>query len=309
MNSVIIVDYNSLPKTIEYIKHISNKIINVGKVNYIIIDNGYNAEVDLLRETFGTGKKIELQSQRTVYEYSSDFGEIIYCSSGGNIGYAKGNNLGAKIADELFHSEYLIVSNNDIIFDQKLDFNKIRTIFEMDSSIAVVGPRVITKKENTDQSPSKKISAVNRLILSYWINNKFFKWKGSIDYDGRSKKCYFVIGCLLFVKSQIFWAVDGFDENTFMYSEEMILSERLAKKGYCFYFYNDYCITHDHGSTVKKSSDWETAYKWMFESYCYCYKTYRGTSNIVIKVADLNFKTHIEYIRLKKKIKTIIAKK
>jgi GT2 family glycosyltransferase len=45
--------------------------------------------------------------------------------------------------------------------------------------------------------------------------------------------------------------IDFFDENTFLYAEEPILSEKLIKKGYKTAYYNGVRIRHLHGFSTK----------------------------------------------------------
>ena len=87
MVSMIIVDYKSMDKTIEYIKEC---VWNIEGLNhFVIVDNG--SEVPF------KPRKITVEGK-----------EVYVVSFGENGGYAKGNNLGAKTAKEIWNDDYYI---------------------------------------------------------------------------------------------------------------------------------------------------------------------------------------------------------
>jgi len=91
MVSMIIVDYKSMDKTIEYIKEC---VWNIeGLDHFVIVDNASD---------------IPFGPRKTVVEGK----EVYIVASGENGGYAKGNNLGAKIAKSRSNDDYYNFSKN-----------------------------------------------------------------------------------------------------------------------------------------------------------------------------------------------------
>ena len=132
----------------------------------------------------------------------------------------------------------------------------------------------------------------------------FYNVKGDLDYDGKSKFCYWVSGCFFVTRAEVFESVNGFDENTFLYAEEMILSERYARRKYKVFFDNDFTIIHEGGATVRKTKTPLDIMEIKFNSLCYYHKIYRNTSCFIINVAESNFKIY----KVVTKIKNIIKK-
>ena len=93
-----------------------------------------------------------------------------------------------------------------------------------------------------------------------------------------------------------------FDENTFMYAEEMILSERLKRHGYQVYFCNDIEVIHAHGDSVNKVEDRSEPVKWSHESISYYFGKYRGTSEVVLFLGRLTCNLYLFIYRLKNKM-------
>lgn len=305
MYSLIVIDYYSMEKTISYIFKVQKYIISNSLFHAIIVDNAENKSGFIICEKhFGQGDKIKFRNDCEVFSYFTNYGIILYCSSGKNLGYAKGNNLGAALAKFYFKDPYYLISNNDLDLVDTLYWEKVEKIFNEDSHIAVIGPKVIGI-DGKPQSPHKKVGPFTTLILYYWAINKLFKLS-DLDYTNKSKECYRVIGCFMFVRASSFHNVGGFDSHTFMFAEEMILSELLKKEADYFYFWNEYVVIHEHGYTTKKTNNTIQNEKWSYESCRYYYKSYRKTSKLFLLIADINFKLYIIKLKIKLYFKKLL---
>lgn len=319
MISTIIVDYKSMECTIEYIIKLNSRVKNKKILKYIVVDN--SCEKDNLK--FLTNKykniyeynDIDLKDKRyisieKIYEVNIDECRIFIVKNKENMGYARANNLGALIAKEIFQSKYYIFSNNDIEFTNDIDLNMFISIFEKNKNIGIIGPKIVGIN-NEIQSPRKKISIWKKLFL-YYINMAFFtrfnKYISDIDYTGKNKYAYWVSGSFFIVDSDKFHKSNMFDNNTFLYAEEMILSERMIKNGYKTYFINDIEIIHKHGQTTKNTLDIMKINKISFESNLYYFYKYRNTNNIVINLSKLSYIIFTIIYPFKTKIKKILKK-
>lgn len=297
MVTLVIVDYNSFNKTINYINHINEKFEGE-KINFIVVDNSPdNIEFyEFLRNR--KYKEVIIKNIGTYGKYIKDIAHIecnnynlILVKSTENLGYAKGNNLGAIISKYFFDTKYLIFSNNDLVFRRKINARELFIPFEQDSKIAVVGPRIIGNKKE-DQSPRKKISIWKQIIINnvnMVIGNKMNKYITNLDYSKESKYTYWVMGCFMIVDAIKFSEVNMFDENTFLFAEEMILSERMEEKGYKTFFYNDIEIIHEHGFSVKNELSIISAWRISFESNYYYFEKYRNSKKFELYLAKVSF--------------------
>lgn len=162
---------------------------------------------------------------------------IILVKSPHNGGFAKGNNLGAKVAQIVFKPEYLLFTNNDILFPEQIDINQlVRHLYES-SNIAIVGPKILGLN-GKPQSPARQVDIWHRWIypMLFWPFGYYLKSIGKITQksgdtipNAVSGTVYRVMGSFMLCHSQRFFECGMFDENTFLYGEEMILSERLKK--------------------------------------------------------------------------------
>jgi GT2 family glycosyltransferase len=87
---------------------------------------------------------------------------------------------------------------------------------------------------------------------------------------------YKLSGSFMLVRTADFLQAGGFDEETFLYAEENILSDRLSLLGKCFYFVPSVHVLHRHGETIGARYDARRRSLLQFDSMGYYYRTYRG---------------------------------
>lgn len=299
MISLIVIDYNSIERTMDYIKHCFSMISESQQINTIIVDNSCNSkafdfieklEVEKIHMNYDSLKEEKIYN---IYSYKFNKHNLVLVQAKDNIGYAKGNNLGARVSNALFNDNYYIFSNNDLVFKKKICLNNLIKLFN-NSDIAVVGPKIVGL-DGKPQSPRKRNNIWKQLILYFpnmILHNMFGKFISNIDYTNASKYSYWVMGCFIVVDKAKFNEVYMFDENTFLFAEEMILAERLLKKGYKNYFYNEIEIIHNHGQTVKDNYNILMGQEISFNSNYYYFKNYIKSNKINLFLARLSFGTY-----------------
>src|SRR5690606_33053957 len=60
------------------------------------------------------------------------------------------------------------------------------------------------------------------------------------------------VGAFMFIESQKYLELNGFDEDFFMYGEDIDLSYRFLKKGYDNYYFGQTTIIHYKGESTSK---------------------------------------------------------
>lgn len=295
MVSLIIVDYMTIEKTMNYIDQCLKKIICKNTLNIIIVDNNSDDSsikyLNNLNIKQNKEIKYDMGSNNNIYYYTYKNRNLLLVKSNENLGYAKGNNLGAQVSRKIFNDKYYIFSNNDLKFVKKIILDEVLNIFTEKKNIGVIGPKIVGK-DGTAQSPRKYNSIWKQLILYFpniLLKNMFFKYISNIDYSNESKYVYWVTGCFMIVDSEKFYQADMFDKNTFLYAEEMILSERLLRRGYRNYFFNEIELIHEHGQTIKNSFSIIRGLELSFNSNYYYYKQYIHSKKILLLLAKLSF--------------------
>ena len=262
MLTVVIVNFKTYAKTIEFV----NEILPLIDVRYkvVIVDNMASYEDSLFLANALQGCLIDSN-----YSLVSE-NQIYIINSKTNLGFAK------------VKSEYLLFSNNDIRILTKHNISLMIKMMEEDSTIGIIGPKVIGLRGEL-QSPEPYMSFLNRYLwmelstpfLSLEKKRKIFK----LDYKEKAKEGfhYKLMGSFFMVRTHDFIRCGMMDPATFLYAEEVILTERMKRVGLKPYYYPKVEVLHEHGATTSKYIKYITRRRIQFESEKYYYKTYIHT--------------------------------
>ena len=299
MLGVIIVNYKNEDKTIEYVKE---ELIKIQTQNIIVVVNNSatdesdaNLKTALSAELVHDIGKIEDKNQRCFIVSHSD-----------NLGFAKGNNLGAEFLLKHFSINHFLFSNNDIRF---IDNNAVEALIDkidLLPNVGVIGPNIIGV-DGRKQSPDPYYSFWARYFWMYWLtpfmskNVKIRLFRLNYNEQAQEGVHYRVMGSFFIVKAVDFVACGMMDPNTFLFSEEMILSERMKAIGRDVYFYPAVTIFHEHNLTISKYIANKKKFMLRFESECYYYRTYRNVSLLSIFIGKLSFQFYLSLGRFMNK--------
>lgn len=303
--SVIIVDYKSLKQSLKYVEHLQEKIVGYSSIHYIIVDNNPQATANQYEIVMGNAKDRKQIDGYECFFYTVGETELVIVLTHNNNGYARGNNIGIRISEALYSDSIFLVSNNDLIAQTDLDVSTIARIFQEDNTIALVGPKIISL-DGKDQSPRKNQSFFNQCFIYYWnsvFSHCLEKYASNVEINAKAKKVDWLMGAFVFIRKSAFDEVGGYDEATFLFGEEMILSSRLGEKGYTNYYFPSFCVLHNHGKTVKSTFDIVQGNKIALDSILYYYKEYRSVSELQCKLARLNFRAYSAAITFKTRLK------
>ena len=158
-----------------------------------------------------------------------------------NRGYGAGNNSGIKHAQENYNFDYLIVSNPDMEV-AKFDYDYLQSI----GHGAVIGPKIITstgKNQNPFYVDKKRFP---RAEYKFMKERNMFGYYSIIAINKIVKLLFFTKRNLLSQHESKVYAVHGsfiifhaealsklgtvFDENMFLFCEEMALAEEMRIK-------------------------------------------------------------------------------
>ncbi len=189
---------------------------------------------------------------------------IRYVVSSKNLGFANGMNLGIKHS----RKQFVICSNNDILYE-KFDFKNFLSPYFNDSKIAVIGPS-IKNLNNKYQNPyitddvdwnllKRKIknylffgSSFGYIFYYFWsLKNEILnKNNTSKNIKTDSQYVYALHGAYFMLTPTYFKYYQGLDENTFLFSEELILAERVKSKLLKEFYYSEEEVIHKEDSAT-----------------------------------------------------------
>jgi len=183
------------------------------------------------------------------------FPKINFIISKKNLGYGKANN---RIIN-LCKTNYLFILNPDTILKKNCEFHLLKSINTLKGNFSIISPRSNEKNYG--------------LILS----EKKFKGYGLIEVN-------YVKGFAMLINNSLVKKIGMFDENIFLYLEEIDLCKRLLKKNFKIYINQKSEVTHlgarssNLGFEFDKCRNWH----WMWSNFYY-FKKYNNSFISIIK--------------------------
>ena len=235
--SVIIVNWNAgkyLEETInslhEQVKDISYEII--------LIDNNSNKD----------------EESYLYLEKLKEFDNVTIIKSCENLGFAKANNKGMKIAK----GRNFLILNPDVVMHNNV-VKVLSDYLDSHSEVGMVGPKIFDINGNFQQNcmkgkPYPKDTLFHLIGLAkLFPNNKVFNGY-ALRYLNRDEinECWGLSGCCMMLKKSLYEEIGGMDEQFFMYQEETDWGLRTANAGYKTIYNPNAIITHYQGVTTKK---------------------------------------------------------
>jgi len=182
--------------------------------------------------------------------------KIQFINNSKNVGFARANNQGAKIAS----GNFLFFINPDTIMT-KGAVESMLDYIRSDSSIGILGPKVLNP-DQTIQYSCRKFPTIwsglfNRysLMTRFFPNNRYSRDYLMLDYDHNSiSSVDWVSGCCMMVPHSTFKKADGFDENYFLFIEDVDLCQAIKKRGLKVVYFPNAKIFHKISSSNSRST-------------------------------------------------------
>lgn len=181
--------------------------------------------------------------------------EIHYIFNNANMGYGKAHNIAIKKSIEQ-NLPYHIILNPDIIIE-KGALEKLTDYMEQHLEVGNIMPKIIYPNGEL-QYLRKLLPSPIDLIFRRFIPVK--KWKDAINkryelhsfgYD-KIMNVPNLSGCFMFLRTEVLKQVGLFDENIFMYLEDIDLNRRIYSK-YQTIYYPEATVIHEHQKESYKS--------------------------------------------------------
>jgi len=228
--TAIIVNYKTPDFTNKAVKSISDNSLGISK-EIIVVDN---ASAD------GSSKIIKAK-----------WGDrIVLIENNENYGFAKANNQAMRIGK----GKYFLLLNSDAeIAGDAIE--KMVGFAESMPNIGILGCKIVS---NSDQ---QQVSCWRTYSLSFLFFRAFNLYRllpdgafGSINIETygkprNSRSVDVVSGCVMLVRGTAVEKVGLFDEQFFMYCEDMDWCVRMRKAGFDVYFLSDATVRHYSGGT------------------------------------------------------------
>lgn len=163
-----------------------------------------------------------------------------------NRGFASGNNIGAKYAIEKYKPQYVLFANTDTIFEEKDIDECIRYMRDVEN-LGLVSMRIKDIKGREEKSAWKFKSFYEYAMFNTWLYRRLnYKKNTYTNYAEKFQLVQIVRGSFMFFNAKVLKNIGYFDEETFLYYEEEIISKKLQMNGYKVGLITDHFYIHNH---------------------------------------------------------------
>lgn len=222
--SVVILNYNVRYFLELCLKSVEASLVNI-EAEIIVVDNqSSDSSCDMVKTLFPKVKLIENEK---------------------NFGFSKGNNIGVAQAK----GEYICILNPDTVVAENT-FENLLQFADTQSGLGILGCRLIDGTgqflPESKRNVPRPIIAMKKMLgfsKSYYVSN--------LDEKGIGLSSVFV-GAFMILKRQVFNRVGGFDEDYFMYGEDIDLSFKVEQAGYDSIYNGTSTIIHYKGESTLK---------------------------------------------------------
>ena len=173
------------------------------------------------------------------------FPDVILVENKENYGFSKGNNIGVEHAK----GDYVCILNPDTVVAEDT-FKTLLDFAESIPRLGIVGGKLIDgtghflpESKRNVPSPLISIKKILGNSNSYYANHLGEDEIGEVAI---------LVGAFMLLKRSIYNELKGFDEDYFMYGDDMDFSYRVTKAGYQNYYNPSTTILHYKGESTLK---------------------------------------------------------
>jgi len=237
--SIIIVNYNVKEFLQNLIHSIEKASLNLTK-EILIVDNASDdGSVEFIKEKFPQIKLIANQK---------------------NLGFGKANNIGLKQAN----GKYILLINPDTLVAEDT-FEKMIKFFESNSEAGLAGCKILNPDGSLQLAcrrsfpgPWTSFTKVTGLSNLFPNSKIFARYNLTYLDENKTYEVDAISGSFMMMRKEVYEKVGGFDEQFFMYGEDLDLCYRIQKSGFKVYYVHSTQIIHYKGESTKRSSLDET---------------------------------------------------
>ena len=171
-----------------------------------------------------------------------------------NLGFPKGNNIAVKEAK----GEYICILNPDTVVAEDT-FEKVLAFAKNKANLGIVGCKLIDGTGNflleskrgipTPWVAFTKVFGLYKFFPKLSLFNKYYAQH--LD-ENQTGKVDILVGAFMVMKRELYNEIGGFDENCFMYSDDIDLSYIALQKEYLNYYFSETTVIHYKGESTLK---------------------------------------------------------
>ncbi|MPS71800.1 MAG: glycosyltransferase family 2 protein [Chryseobacterium sp.] len=190
----------------------------------------------------------------SVHFLKNNFNSVKIIQNQSNSGFAAGYNEGLKS----INADIYCLLNSDVEVTENW-ISPIIKLFSEDKNIAAIQPKILDyNQKNKFEFAGAGGGLIDNLGYPYCRGRIFDDIESDNGQYDDETEIFWASGCSLFIRSEDFWNMDGFDERFFAHQEEIDLCWRLKNTGRKIYYTGRSKVYHVGGGTLNKQNPQKT---------------------------------------------------
>ena len=188
-----------------------------------------------------------------------------------NYGFPKGNNIGVSAAQ----GKYICILNPDTVVSEDT-FLKVLAFAEEKQNLGIVGCKLIDgtgaflpESKRGIPTPWVAFTKMSALYILFPNSNVFNQYYAQHLSKEQSGEVAFLVGAFMVLQRELYSELQGFDENCFMYADDIDLSYRSLLLGKSNYYFADTSVLHYKGESTTTDATYMLRFQ---EAMTYFYK-------------------------------------
>ncbi|MBO9584139.1 MAG: glycosyltransferase family 2 protein [Flavobacterium sp.] len=231
--SVVILNYNVRYFLEQCVLSVQEAIAAIDAEIIVIDNNSSDESVLMMKEKFPDVKLIENKE---------------------NFGFPKGNNIGVRQAK----GKYVCILNPDTVVAEDT-FTKILAFAERQTNLGIIGCKLIDgtgaflpESKRGIPTPWVAFTKIFGLYKIFPKSKLFNQYYAQHLNENQTGKVEILVGAFMFLEKSLYEDLKGFDEDCFMYADDIDLSYRALQNKKTNYYFHETTVLHYKGeSTVK----------------------------------------------------------
>jgi len=227
-------------------------------------------------------------SIQMLQDLAKDWGNLKVNFQKNNLGFTKGNNFGYSLSE----GKYLLFLNSDVYIDD-INFNDLLAFLERYLDVGALTVKLLKTEDQIDPASHRgfptlwhsfsyffkleklfhHVPFLNRLFGGYHLIDRNLNTIHEIDSP---------TGAFYLLRREIFAKLHGFDENFFMYGEDLDLSYRIKKLNFKIIYYplfRAYHLKYKSGLSNQDSGIYKKTRFYFYDAWRIFYKKHYAQQN------------------------------
>jgi GT2 family glycosyltransferase/lipopolysaccharide/colanic/teichoic acid biosynthesis glycosyltransferase len=181
--------------------------------------------------------------------------DVVVIENEQNIGFSKANNIALRIAK----GEYTLILNPDTLLEENT-FEKMYQFCKEHPDAGAVTSKLILANGKLDSAcrrsfpkPGVAIPRILGLSKLFPRSKLFSRYNLTYLDENETYEVDAICGAFMFIPSHVFEKTGFFDEDYFMYGEDLDLCFQIRKMGYKIFYYPEVTTIHFKGESTRKT--------------------------------------------------------